>query len=464
MVLEGFQEFLVVNVLTKLCLDICYINNLTIFQAFVGTKLAKTMTTTPVYNHGRVPSSQELLVAAKMQQRQRLSIGLALLPRTFGMTSNVAQHRQRTAAAVLKEHSDFISSLLLAEEQERVRREHMAHLQIPRIAQGLLFTAAPSSAAGTDKSTSAGQPCSVVSNVVATSTASPRPVSPLSSMKEDVPSNSEPLVLNSKKDTKWLGTFEELKAYKTEHGDCIVPRGYVENPKLASWVAEQRKQYKLMKDGKQSSISSNRIKLLEGIGFAWNAQEAAWMRRLTDLKRFWNENGHGNVSLNDLQYPKLGLWIKEQRRHYSLMKQGKPTHMTDERVAHLESIGFCWDTHESTWQERLRELAEFKDRFGSCVVPTTYKENPKLGTWVHHQRRQYKRAREGKASHMTQDRIKALDGLGFVWYPRDNKPLPNTISDASSVVSESDLESVHSFEPPARKKQRTASYLSPSSC
>lgn len=43
-----------------------------------------------------------------------------------------------------------------------------------------------------------------------------------------------------KKDTKWLATLEQLKDYKKVHGDCIVPRGYSHNPRLASWVAEQR--------------------------------------------------------------------------------------------------------------------------------------------------------------------------------------------------------------------------------
>ncbi len=45
---------------------------------------------------------------------------------------------------------------------------------------------------------------------------------------------------DSKKDIKWLTTFEELKTYQKRFGDCIVPRGYSTNPRLASWVAEQR--------------------------------------------------------------------------------------------------------------------------------------------------------------------------------------------------------------------------------
>lgn len=45
---------------------------------------------------------------------------------------------------------------------------------------------------------------------------------------------------NTKKDDKWLAALEELKEYKNAYGNCVVPRGYAQNPRLASWVAEQR--------------------------------------------------------------------------------------------------------------------------------------------------------------------------------------------------------------------------------
>ena len=53
--------------------------------------------------------------------------------------------------------------------------------------------------------------------------------------KGEVTTPAEP-----KKDTKWLLMLEELKDYKSKYGNCIVPRGYAPNPRLASWVAEQR--------------------------------------------------------------------------------------------------------------------------------------------------------------------------------------------------------------------------------
>ena len=39
-----------------------------------------------------------------------------------------------------------------------------------------------------------------------------------------------------KNKSKWNCYFEALTAYKAEYGDCCVPRGFSDNPKLASWV------------------------------------------------------------------------------------------------------------------------------------------------------------------------------------------------------------------------------------
>jgi hypothetical protein len=250
-------------------------------------------------------------------------------------------------------------------------------------------------------------------------------------------SAATPMTPRKKKGEKWLAMLDVLRRYKEEHGSCIVPRGYTLNPQLASWVAEQRKQFKLLKDGKSSSITPERILMLDNLGFAWNAQEAAWEKHVADLKSFIGEHRHCNVPLKCSKYPKLGLWVKEQRRHYTLMKQGKPSHMTPARVKELSCLGFRWDTHEAAFLTRLRQLKEYKDRYGTCLVPTSY---PKLGTWCHHQRRQYKKWKEGKESHITQERIDKLEELGFVWNPRENKNEVTTTASSASSVSSLDSE------------------------
>ena len=240
----------------------------------------------------------------------------------------------------------------------------------------------------------------------------------------------------AKRDNKWLASYAQLVAYKEKHGNCIVPRGYTPDSRLASWVAEQRKQYKLLQDGKPSSITPKRIHLLNSLDFAWNAQDAAWDRHMSDLMRYKNEFGDCLVPLDNPDYPKLGLWVKEQRCHFTLKKAGKRSHMTKERQQALESIGFCWDTHEGIWGERVRELREYKEESGHCIVPTSYRKHPKLSSWVHHQRRQFKKFNDGQPCHITLERIRALEELGFVWHcrhPRKNRKRRRTLTGKSNM-------------------------------
>mmetsp|Transcript_525 Transcript_525/g.789 ORF Transcript_525/g.789 Transcript_525/m.789 type:complete len:409 (-) Transcript_525:349-1575(-) len=67
----------------------------------------------------------------------------------------------------------------------------------------------------------------------------------------------------------WHKTFLELLDFKKEHGNCEVPAKYDRNPALATWVNRQRGQYKLYRDGKQSSMTLQRYLALEEAGFKW---------------------------------------------------------------------------------------------------------------------------------------------------------------------------------------------------
>jgi hypothetical protein len=75
---------------------------------------------------------------------------------------------------------------------------------------------------------------------------------------------------NTLNNIKWDLRFEDLIAYKNEHGDCNVPSQWAENKQLARWVSKQRTQYKNKEKGKKRNITDERIKQLEEIGFEWN--------------------------------------------------------------------------------------------------------------------------------------------------------------------------------------------------
>ena len=76
--------------------------------------------------------------------------------------------------------------------------------------------------------------------------------------------------------------------------------------------------------------------------------------------------------------------------------------MTTERIRELESIGFAWRISQTdSWSLRLQQLCGFKEQFGHCLVPRQYAANPKLGTWVNTQRRNYMLYQEAKPSPIT---------------------------------------------------------------
>ena len=75
----------------------------------------------------------------------------------------------------------------------------------------------------------------------------------------------------------WEAKFAELVAYREEYGHCSVPRTYEANRELGHWVMRQRTQYRLLMEGKRSSMTEERIVTLNQIGFVWDTSHlGAW--------------------------------------------------------------------------------------------------------------------------------------------------------------------------------------------
>jgi hypothetical protein len=67
------------------------------------------------------------------------------------------------------------------------------------------------------------------------------------------------------------------------------------------------------------------------------------------------------------------------------------------------------------WKQRYQDLLDYRKHNGNCNVPFHYKEKPFLSQWVKRQRYQYKCKLQGKHSHLTPERVKVLDMIGFIW-------------------------------------------------
>ena len=119
--------------------------------------------------------------------------------------------------------------------------------------------------------------------------------------------------------------MEDLKAYKAEYGDCLVPSTFKANQLLGTWVKTQRTQYrKFQDDEKTSYMTQERIQILEKLGFVW----------VVDVRA--QKQSERNARL-----PKLG---KKQRKH------------------------------DQNWNARLEDLKAYKAEYGDCLVPEIFKD------------------------------------------------------------------------------------------
>jgi len=83
----------------------------------------------------------------------------------------------------------------------------------------------------------------------------------------------------------------------------------------------------------------------------------------------------------------------------------------------------------AAWHHRYQELVAFHDRYGHSLVPQNYPPNPKLGQWIMAQRRQYTLKMRGETNSLTEERMRLLEDLGFVWRVVRRGPRGGTVEE-----------------------------------
>jgi len=233
---------------------------------------------------------------------------------------------------------------------------------------------------------------------------------------------------------KWNLRYGELIEFKGKQGNCLVPHGYGPNKQLGWWVGAQRQQYRLLRQGRYSPMTPERIAKLEEIGFVWDASHLSpnqpnsvnWHQRYSELIEY--KQKHGDCDVPQLYQPNrpLGLWVSTQRQNYRLMQQGKKSQITEDRITKLDEIGFVWNAShlsprkvdDEAWNQRYHELVEYKEKHGDCLVSKLDEANKELGRWVMTQRQHYRFLQQGKKSWITEERILKLEEIGFKWKVR----------------------------------------------
>src|SRR5262249_17075832 len=127
-------------------------------------------------------------------------------------------------------------------------------------------------------------------------------------------------------ESAWEKGFAALTTFKAREGHCKVPARYIEGSfNLGVWVITQRVN--------RATMSAERRKRLDDIGFVWKAIESAWEKGFAALTTFKAREGHCKVPRNHIEGTfKLGEWVITQRVNGATMSA--------ERRKRLDDIGF----------------------------------------------------------------------------------------------------------------------------
>jgi hypothetical protein len=140
------------------------------------------------------------------------------------------------------------------------------------------------------------------------------------------------------------------------------------------------------------------VKIVERLGFSWDFYFGL-------LEKYHNEHSHCRVPAKyTINNHKLGGWVSSQRRNFA------NNQLSDNRIRRLNALGFVWDPNDEDWENTYEVLKWYHKKYGHSRVPINYIiKNLNLGTWVNSQRQRKKL--------ISEDRVKRLDALGFIWDP-----------------------------------------------
>ena len=178
-------------------------------------------------------------------------------------------------------------------------------------------------------------------------------------MKDDTKDSSESKnqpakkVSRKSKSERWNAHFEECKEFLDKFGHCKIPTSYKENKALGNWVQEQRRNFKLLKQGLKPRVvlTDEQIDKLDGIQFHWgftpdpNASaesNASWNANFVKLQEFHKVNGTFDVPMEDDTLA-LAKWTRVQRHQKYLKASKVKSFMSKPRENMLNEIGFDWD-------------------------------------------------------------------------------------------------------------------------
>ena len=145
----------------------------------------------------------------------------------------------------------------------------------------------------------------------------------------------------------WYRRFEELKAFKVDHGHFFVTA--LDDPGLSEWATQQRLKAKRMVSGQKcNGMCEERYNLLLSIGFPFQEKRrnmksaVVWRKCYEELVSFHDTHKHCNVSPSH-GVPRLCNWVRKQCQDLKDKLESKKLSMEEcHQVELLNKLGFRW--------------------------------------------------------------------------------------------------------------------------
>lgn len=165
-------------------------------------------------------------------------------------------------------------------------------------------------------------------------------------------------------------------------------------------------------------ITEDRIRALDELGFEWNVaprsgiknESKTFEERVEELKAYKEQHGDLNVLPRiDRSLSNFCKNLRAARRNPSSEQQ-----VSEEQIQILDDLGFLWDVPGgvTSFEERIVQLTAFKEKHGHLKV--TCKTDKQLATWCSNMRAA-RRNPKGTGLHVSEERVRALDAIGFEW-------------------------------------------------
>ncbi|MEK9658299.1 MAG: helicase associated domain-containing protein [bacterium] len=197
-------------------------------------------------------------------------------------------------------------------------------------------------------------------------------------------------------DFLWEEYYTMLTLFKKEKRCWPKSNDMYKDGYLGRWCVSQRRTYK------HGTLSQSRIRLLDKLGFDWSPHDTRWEHFYSRYLSFIRAYNRPPARFDVFQGNALGAWCSNQRQ-----ARNKGLLSAKNRQL-LDAIGFDWGKTKRDWQTNWDSMYLALKEYMS-----TYHSMPKKGHLLSHWCQRQRQAK--KTCKLTQDRIKALDDIGFSW-------------------------------------------------